>query len=64
MENVLGYKRVLTFEVRNEQGQPIYFLLFATDHDAGYRIMSYLYQRALVDFPKMREDAIDERRGA
>lgn len=64
LENTLGYKRVHTFEVRNEQGQPIYFLLFATDHEAGDRIMSHLYRRAFVDFPKMREDAIDERKGA
>ena len=64
LENVLGYKRVHSFEVRNEQGHPIYFLLFATDHEVGDRIMSHLYQRAIVDFPKMREDAINERRGA
>jgi hypothetical protein len=63
LESVLGYRRTHPFEVRNEQGRPIYYLIFATDNEAGDRIMSHLYGRALDEFPRMRQQAIDQRKG-
>jgi three-Cys-motif partner protein len=64
LQSVLGYSWTHTLEVHTEQGRPIYHLIFATDHDAGDRIMRHLYGRALDEFPKMRRQAIDQRRGA
>ena len=63
LEKLLGYRRTHPFEVRNEQGGPIYHLIFGTDNEAGDRIMSHLYGRALQEFPRMRQQAIDQRKG-
>lgn len=64
LESVLGYRWTHTFAVRNERGGPIYHMIFASDNDAGNRIMRDLYTKALKEFPKMRERAIDQRKGA
>lgn len=63
LQTVLGYTWTHTLEVHNERDLPIYHLIFATDHDAGDRIMRHLYGKALEDFPKMRQRAIDQRKG-
>jgi len=63
LEKELGYKWTHSFEVRNERGHPIYQLIFATDHPAGNEIMTHLYSRALAEFPAMRQQARDLRRG-
>lgn len=63
LEKELGYKRTHALEVHNEKGNPIYHMIFATDHVAGDRIMSSLYSKALEEFPKMREWAIEQRTG-
>lgn len=64
LQTVLGYRWTHALEVHNEQGHPMYHLVFATDHPAGDRIMRHLYGKALEEFPKMRQQAIDERLGA
>jgi three-Cys-motif partner protein len=58
LENVLGYRRAHALEVNNEQGARLYDMIFATDNEAGDRIMTHLYNQALVDFPAMRQEAI------
>lgn len=63
LQSVLGYTWTHTLEVHTERGRPIYHLIFATDHDAGDRIMRHLYGKALEEFPKMRQQAIDQRKG-
>lgn len=63
LETLLAYRWTHALEVYNEQGRPIYHLIFATDHSAGNRIMSHLYGRALAQFPTMRQHAIDQRKG-
>lgn len=57
LENDLGYKWTHPIEVHNEQGVPIYYMIFATDHEAGNRIMQNVYARAAEEFPAMREQA-------
>ncbi len=57
LEHVLGYKRTHPIEVFNERGSSIYHMIFATDHEAGDRIMTNLYNSAADDFPRMREQA-------
>jgi three-Cys-motif partner protein len=54
IEQVLGYKWTHPLEIPNERGNPIYTMIFATDHPAGTRIMSALYKQAAQRFPVMR----------
>jgi three-Cys-motif partner protein len=53
LEDVLGYRYTLSFEVRNVRG-PLYHLVFATDNDAGFKIMGDLYQKAAQNHKAMR----------
>lgn len=57
LEHDLGYRWTHPLEVRNEQGGLIYFMVFATDHSVGTKIMSDLYAGAAAEFPAMRQDA-------
>jgi three-Cys-motif partner protein len=62
LESVLGYRRAHALEVKNEQGARLYDMIFATDNEAGDRIMTYLYNQALEDFPAMRRQALARHR--
>lgn len=57
LEQELGYRWTHPLEVRNERGHIIYYMIFATDHEAGDRIMSNIYAQAAAEFPAMREQA-------
>jgi three-Cys-motif partner protein len=57
LQHVLGYKRTHPLEIFNEQNRSIYHMIFATDHDAGDRIMTDLYNTAADEFPRMRAEA-------
>jgi hypothetical protein len=57
LEQVLGYRWTHPLEIFNERGHSIYHMIFATDHPAGDRIMTSLYNAAANEFPAMREDA-------
>jgi hypothetical protein len=61
LQTVLGYVWTHPLEVLNERGGPLYHMIFATDHDAGDRIMRHLYAQAAADFPAMREAARSRR---
>ena len=70
IENELGYKWTHPIAVHNVNGGPVYVMIFATDHEAGTRIMGGIYAKAAADFPAMREqarrmrnEARDEERG-
>jgi len=41
----LGYATVLDRQIKKSNGQPMYFLIFATDNDAGERIMDWVFDR-------------------
>ncbi|MGH2878622.1 MAG: three-Cys-motif partner protein TcmP [Solirubrobacteraceae bacterium] len=41
----LGYETVLDRQIKKSNGQPMYFLIFATDNDAGERIMDWVFDR-------------------
>jgi three-Cys-motif partner protein len=69
LEHVLGYRHTQSFNVRNRRGT-LYHLVFATDNDAGFRIMGDLYKHAARVHDEMRAEALeqdrqkrDERRG-
>ena len=57
----MGYKRTHPLEFRREDSHPLYSLIFATDHFAGDKIISDLYDKALKKFPKKRETARENR---
>jgi three-Cys-motif partner protein len=57
LERDLGYRRTHPIEVKDNRGRPIYHLIFASDSEAGDRIMSHLYGEALTRWPQMREQA-------
>lgn len=57
IETELGYEWTHPLEVCNEQGRPIYYMIFATDHPTGTSIMSDLYATAAAEFPQMRAAA-------
>jgi three-Cys-motif partner protein len=44
----LGYKVVLDRQIVKSSGQPMYFLIFATDHDAGERIMNHCFDHVRI----------------
>lgn len=41
----LGYATVLDRQIKKSNGQPMYFLIFATDNDAGEKIMDWVFDR-------------------
>lgn len=41
----LGYETVLDRQITKANGSPMYFLIFATDNDAGERIMDWVFNR-------------------
>lgn len=41
----LGYATVLDRQMRTQSGSPLYFLIFATDHPAGERIMDNVFDK-------------------
>jgi three-Cys-motif partner protein len=59
----LGYKWVHPLRIQNVRGAVIYHMLFATDHDAGTRIMSSLYDRAIEELPARQQSERDEKSG-
>lgn len=62
IENALGYERTHSLEIRNTAGNYLYDLIFATDHPAGDRIMSHIYQVAASRNEQMRREALEIRR--
>jgi three-Cys-motif partner protein len=44
----LGYDVVLDRQITKDNGQPMYFLIFATDHSAGERIMDHCFNQVRV----------------
>lgn len=63
LERVLGYRFAHPFELKNTKGSTIYHMIFATDSDAGTRIMGAIYAKAAKSLPAMRQEALDRRTG-
>ena len=62
LEKHLGYKATLTFHVTNTGGSEIFDMIFATDHQAGKKIMTDLYAAARRRQSVLREKARLRRR--
>jgi three-Cys-motif partner protein len=63
LERDLGYRWTHPLELRNTRGLPIYHMLFATDNEAGTRIMEHVYRSAAARIPAMQQEARDRARG-
>jgi three-Cys-motif partner protein len=44
----LGYRTVLDRQILKSNGQPMYFLIFASDHPAGEKIMDHCFDQSRV----------------
>jgi three-Cys-motif partner protein len=45
----LGYRHVLAREVAGDSGRALYYLVFASDHDAGKRIMRHEFGASVTE---------------
>jgi three-Cys-motif partner protein len=59
----LGYERTHALELKNTNGGTIYHMVFATDNDAGDKIMADIYAKTARQMPQMRQEARDRKRG-
>jgi three-Cys-motif partner protein len=59
----LGYQRTHPLELKNTRGGTVYHMVFATDNDAGDKIMSDLYGKTAKQMPQMQQEARDRKRG-
>ena len=57
LERVLGYRFAHPFELKNMKGSTLYHMIFATDSDAGTRIMAAIYAKAAKRLPGMLQEA-------
>ena len=57
LETELGYEWTHPLELKNTRGTSLYFMIFATTHPAGHRIMSNLCDTAARQFPAMQAEA-------
>ena len=64
LEVDLGYARTHSLHLKSERGVPLYHMLFATDNEAGDRIMSSVYAAAARMIPAMAREAREQRPGA
>ena len=64
LEKELGYEWTHPLELKNTRGTSIYFMIFATSHQAGHDIMSHLYNTTAKKFPDMRQEAVNRIREA
>ncbi|MGO8871632.1 MAG: three-Cys-motif partner protein TcmP [Acidimicrobiales bacterium] len=63
LETVLGYKTTHALQIINTAGHPVYTMVFATDSEAGDRIMSHVYDSAATStIPTMQMMAQKARR--
>lgn len=62
IENQLGYAYTHPFEIRTSTA-PIYHMIFATNNQAGTRIMQSIYDHAAARHPEMTKQAKDRRSG-
>jgi hypothetical protein len=59
----LGYQRTHVLEFKNSRSTPLYHMVFASDHDAGDKIMAGLYATAANRNQDMAQDAIAHKTG-
>jgi three-Cys-motif partner protein len=63
LERDLGYKYTHSFELLNNNGGPIYSMIFATDNPTGDKIMSHIYGKAAREHGQMQQEALARLKG-
>jgi three-Cys-motif partner protein len=63
LERTLGYKWTHPLEVRDLQNRPLYHMILATDNEAGTKIMSAIYSKAVAENPGRYDQARQETTG-
>jgi three-Cys-motif partner protein len=63
LTNDLGYAKTHPFELKNTRGGTVYHMIFATDNEAGERIMTDLYAKTAKLVPAMQQQARDRAKG-
>jgi three-Cys-motif partner protein len=63
LERELGYRYTHAFELKNTTGVPVYHMIFATDNDAGTKIMAAIYAKTAAQIPGMQKEARDNKSG-
>jgi three-Cys-motif partner protein len=63
LEKQLGYRYTHPFELKNTGGATLYHMIFATDNDAGTKIMTSIYNAAAKTVPQMQQEARDRAKG-
>lgn len=63
LEQRLGYRYTHPFELKNTAGGTVYHMIFATDNDAGTKIMTSIYNSAAKSVPQMQQEARDRAKG-
>lgn len=58
-ETQLRYRHTIRIPMTMKNNTDLYDMVFATDHEAGLKIMSHLYKKAAEREPKMKQEAID-----
>jgi three-Cys-motif partner protein len=64
LQTVLGYRWTHPLLLKTEKGAPVYHMIFATDNEAGNRIMSSIYNKAASTIPEMAREAREHQLGA
>lgn len=59
----LGYAKTHPFELKNMFNRTMYHMVFATDNNAGDKIMADLYTKTAAAAPGMQQEAKDRKRG-
>lgn len=62
-ETELGYRHTIRIPMTMKSGTALYDMVFATDHEIGLKIMSYLYKKAAEREPRMKQEAMDAQSG-
>lgn len=57
LERELGYRWTHAFDVRNSRNAVLYSMIFATDNEAGHKIMNDTYRKFAARFPQMAQEA-------
>lgn len=63
LHQALGYRWTHPLELKTTGGIPLYHMIFATDNEAGTRIMEHIYAAAARVIPAMRKEAADRALG-
>lgn len=50
IQHVLGYGKTYSLAVGDEEGKPLYHMIYATDHIVGETAMKHVYEQAVDDF--------------